>query len=235
MSHYFLQADADGKIQQIFKDGEAFSGSISLETPDAIVRIYYDLAAHNLQQMLTQADNQMRRRFGLQSFLMSLTGLEAFTNTFFHLRAIELNNNAMLERIGQTHGSLSRKISDLIGMSNDGPFVDQEAMIEKIFELSQLRNEIVHPRWQPSSMTFHDGGVPMIFQGMVQNFQAAFEEEGFCREAYLHCLLLPARYSEALGHDDISGFMFRWCARYQLSMEQLLGELGESKRAPEAP
>jgi hypothetical protein len=232
MPHYNIQADADGKIQQIFKDGEAFSGSVALETPDAIVRIYYESAAQSLQRMATQADSLIRRSLGLQSFLMSLTGLEAFANTFFHLRALELQNDNMVRRISQKHGSLSQKISDLIGISNDGPLIQQQELINKISELSQLRNEIVHPRWQPASMTLHNIGIPISFHGLAQNFQAVFENVDFCKAAYLHCLLLPARYSQALGHDDISGFMFRWCSRYQTSMNQLLEELDATKKAP---
>ena len=209
----------------MFKDGEPHQDPVRLEQLFSVVTIYFKLATFNLGQMAQQERGEGRRYFGLQSFLMSLTGLEAFTNTFFHLRGQELGNNAILKRIEQSYGSLSQKIRELIALTPDGPIRDQDQLINQIFMLSQLRNEIVHPRWVPSSLTVQ-GNTPVTIYGLVENRQALFEDRQLCREALLWCLLVVARIATARGHEDVSGFMFHWTANYGLTLPAILQELG---------
>lgn len=225
MPHFIFDSNEDGTIRQVLKDGEPHQDAVRLEQLFSVVTIYFKLAAFNLGQMVQQEQSEQRRCFGLQSFLMSLTGLEAFTNTFFHLRGQELGNNAMLKRVAQSHGSLSQKIRELIALTPDGPIRDQDRLINQIFALSQLRNEIVHPRWVPSSVTIQ-GDAPVAIHGLVENRQALFEDRQLCREALLWCLLAVARVAAARGHEDVSGFMFHWTANYGLTLPAILQELG---------
>lgn len=225
MPHFVFDSNEDGTIRQVFKDGAPHHDAVRLEQLFSVVSIYFELAAMNLGQMAQQELGEGRRCFGLQSFLMSLTGLEAFTNIFFHLRGRELGNKAMLKRVEQSHGSLSQKIRDLIALTPDGPIRDQDRLIDQIFRLSQLRNEIVHPRWVPSSVTVQ-GITPVTIHGLVENRQALFEDQQLCRETLLWCLLVVARIAVARGHEDVSGFMFHWTANYGLTLSMILQELG---------
>lgn len=227
MPHYVFESDDGGNIFQILKDGQPHDQSAHLEQLYSIVTIYFRLASEHLARMASLRERNARRCAGLQSFLMGLTGLEAFTNTFFQLRAQELGNEEMIARIAQTHGSLSRKISDLVAMTPDGPLVDQEALVERIFELSRLRHEIMHPRWTPSALTIA-GQVPVSIMGLVENRQVMFEDETLCREALLWCLLAVARIGETRGRQELSGFMFHWTGNYGLTLGMITSQLGIS-------
>jgi hypothetical protein len=116
MPHFVFESDADGNIVRILKDDQLHEESVRLEQLFSIVTVYFRLASEHLERMASLRDSNARRCAGLQSFLMSLTGLEAFTNTFFHLRAQEIESKEMIARIKQSHGSLSKKISELAAM-----------------------------------------------------------------------------------------------------------------------
>lgn len=223
--HYVFETDENGNIVRTLKDGQPHNQAVHLEQVYSVVTVYFRLASEHLGQMASLQDRSARRCAGLQSFLMGLTGLEAFTNTFFHLRAQELGSEEMLARIAQTHGSLSRKISDLVAMAPDGQMVDQEALLDRIFELSQLRNEIMHPRWTPSALTIAEA-VPVTIMGLVENRQAMFEDETLCQEALLWNLLAVARIGQVRGHHDLSGFMFYWTGNYGLTLDMIASQLG---------
>ncbi|TPI37396.1 hypothetical protein FJ414_13665 [Mesorhizobium sp. B3-1-6] len=225
MPDFVIELQEDGTIRQVFKDGEPHQGAVRLEQLFSVVTVYFKLAALNLDSMIKQEQGEQRRWFGLQSFIMSLTGLEAFTNTFFYLRGQELRSGALLKRVGQSHGSLSKKIKELIALTPDRPMRDQDRLINEIFALSQLRNEVVHPRWVPSSLTL-PANAPVTIKGLVENRQALFEDQQFCREALLWCLLVVARVAESRGHLDISAFMFHWTANWGLTTPAILQELG---------
>ncbi len=227
MPNFVFETNGDGSIARILKDGQPLEGSVRLEQLYSVVTIYFRLAAHHLALMAQFEDRDQRRAIGLQSFLMSLAGLEAFTNTSFHLRAQELGSEAMIVRIRQTHGSLSRKIGELVAMTPENHVVEQAHVLDRIFELSQLRNEIVHPRWTPSALTI-TGEVPLNIMGLVENTQAVFEDAALCREALFRCLLVVARVGQARGHAEVSGFMFHWTGNYGLTLEAILDQLGQT-------
>lgn len=227
MPHFLFESNDDGSIARILKDGQPLEGPVRLEQLHSVVTIYFRLAAEHVARMTELEDRDQRRAAGLQSFLMSLTGLEAFTNTYFHLRAQELGSEQMLLRIRQTHGSLSRKIGELIAMTPESQLVGQADVLDRIFELSQLRNEIVHPRWTPSALTI-TGGVPVKIMGLVENPQAVFEDAALCREALFRCLLVVARVGQARGHAEVSGFLFHWTGNYGLTLDAILDQLGQT-------
>jgi len=135
MLHFIFKSNDDGTTAQILKDGQPLDEAVRLEQAYSVVTIYFRIAADNLARMPGEERRETRRSLGLQSFIISLTGLEAFTNTYFHMRARELGSQEIVTRIEQTHGSLSRKIEELVAMSGDGPLVDQDALIRRVFEL----------------------------------------------------------------------------------------------------
>jgi hypothetical protein len=222
MALFVIETNEDGSTSRILKDGQPHVGAVTLEQWNSIVKIYFDLAQQNLLQIEEGMPNEVRRKLGLQSFIMSLTGLEAFTNTYFRIRADELHNEQMLARINQTHGSLSRKIEELIHLSGDGPIENQANLIDRIYRMSQLRNDVLHPRWAPSSVIL-DGQIPIVIHGMAENPQKIFEDQQFCRESLYWCLSLIARVSRT---DDIEGFMFHWTGNYGLTLAMIDAVLG---------
>ncbi|PZR51473.1 MAG: hypothetical protein DI537_56405, partial [Stutzerimonas stutzeri] len=225
MAHYHLETNDDGSIRRILRDGEPNSTSVSLEQLFSIVTLYFKVAGSNLQLLEKEDSKPLRRAYGVQEFIMSLTGVEAFTNTYFKLRGDELADPRLAERVGKRHGSVTRKIEELLAMTPEGTIEDQATIIARLHELTLLRNTLVHPQWEPASMTLA-ATVPVMIQGLVHNFQAAFEEAPFCREALMWCLLLVARIGKARGNADLSSFLFRWTGIYGLTEVQLMSELG---------
>ena len=83
-----------------------------------------------------------------------------------------------------------------------------------------IRCSVVH---LPTTLA---GGPPVMISGLVQNFQAAFEDRSFCREAFMWCLLLVARVGQSRGNSDVSSFLFPWTGLFGLSEPQIVTELG---------
>jgi len=138
MPHFTFDLNEDGTILHILRDGHPYQEEVKLEQLFSIVTTYFKLANQNLLQMIQLENSDERRSYGLQSFLMSFTGLEAFINTYFHLRGRELGNSEIVKRVAQSHGSLSNKLRELIELTRDGPIHDQDQLINRISELSLI-------------------------------------------------------------------------------------------------
>jgi hypothetical protein len=233
MPQYHVDTNDDGSVRRIVRDGVEHSESVSLEQLYSIVTLYFKVAASNIAALEVAEEKPLRRAHGVQSFVMSLTGLEAFANTYFKLRAGELGNQRMTQRIEQRHGSVTMKIRDLLALTPEERIEGQDMILARLHELSQLRNALVHPQWEPSSLTVA-GRSPFVIGGLVQNFQAAFEDHDFCREAYLWCLLLIARVGRSRGHADASGFLFHWAGVYGSSEQHIREELRLAAEADSA-
>ena len=227
MPHFLIETNDDESVRRILRDGEIYAEQLALEQHFSIVTTYFRSAGASLSQMNLETDNSRLRLMGLQSFVMSLTGLEAFANTYFHVRADEQGNPNLISRISRSHGALSRKIEDLIDLSGDGALRDQEVLIDRIFQLSRFRNDLLHPRWQPSSLALMFE-TPIYIEGLVENPQRALENIDFCRECLFWCLLVIARIFESRGIANIEGHMFYWTSFSNLSLEAICGELGLS-------
>lgn len=224
MPHFTWITDDDGIISQMLRDGEPYDSRVRLEQVYAIVSTYFRLASADLEHMAGAHDDAERRFWGLQAFLMSLTGIEAFTNTFFRLHGMQTGSADLVHRAEQ-QGPLVLRLQDCLALAFPQPLEDQDALLERVRELYRLRNRIVHPRWEPASLTI-TGPTPLIFEGLAENFQALFEDQTLCREAYYWCVLVVARVARALGQSAIDGFCFHWTGIYGLTEEILLNELG---------
>ena len=198
--------------------------AVRLEPAYAIVSTYFKLAGGNLRPMICDVDAEMRRFHGLQAFLMSLTGVEAFTNVFFLLHGREHSNPAVLQINAERHGPLVPRIDRLIDSAFGAAIIDQARILQRIRDLYQLRNEIVHPRWEPASMTL-GGAATIHIEGLCQNFQSTFESPEFCREAYLWCLLLVMRIGQAAGNANPESFCFFWTGVSGLTEAWIVAEL----------
>ena len=225
MAHFQIETNDDGSVQRILRDGEPHDQSVSLEPLFSIVSPYFKAAELNIQFLEKAEERPLRRTYGMQSFVMIFTAIEAFANTYFRLQGEEFRNRQMIDRVGQRHGSLTRKIRELFAMIPEIQIEDQNMILNRLHELSQLRNALVHPQWQPASMTLA-GSTPLGISGLVQNFQAAFEDRTFCREALMWCLLFVARVGRSRGNQDVSGFLFHWTGIFGLSEQQMVSELG---------
>jgi len=229
MPHFHIETNDDDSVRQIWRDGVPHLEGAHLEQLYAIVTLYFKVAGANIQNIEQERKTSLRRAYGVQSFVMALTGLEAFTNTYFKLRAGELDNEVMVKRVSQKHGSLTNKIKELLAMTPEVQIEGQVMVLDKLHELSQLRNALVHPQWEPASITLASE-VSISITGLVQNFQAAFEDPVFCREAFMWCMLLVARVGRARGNKDVAGFLFHWTGIYGLSEQQILSELQLSEQ-----
>lgn len=225
MAHFSIETNDSGAVRRILRDGETHSKGVSLEQLFSIVTLYFKAAEANIRLMEREAERSLLRTYGVQSFMMSLTGIEAFSNTYFRLRGEELSNPQIIERVSQRHGSLTNKIRELLAMTPEANIEDQDIVLDRLHELSQLRNTLVHPQWEPASMMLA-GSVPLTISGLVENFQAVFEDRTFCREALLWCLLLVARIGRSRGESDASGFLFHWTGNFGLSERQIRSDLG---------
>ena len=95
-------------------------------------------------------------------------------------------------------------------------------LIGRIKQLYRLRNQIVHPRWEPVSVSF--SGFALF--DMCQNFQATFEDQSFCEEAFWWCVKLVAHVSVAAGNPAIEAPCFYWTGLYGLTEDVLSEKLG---------
>lgn len=224
MPHFDILTNDNGSVAQILCDGVPYNQNLSLEPLHQIVSTYFRIAASNLKAFSAAQDGVQRRWFGLQAFLMSLTGVEAFTNVFFHLLALERSSQDLEVRVRQ-RGPIGDRIRDCIALAFDSSLVDQDELLSRIQRLYLLRNEIVHPRWQPTSMTLA-GEIPLVIDGLCQNFQATFENEEFCREAFWWSVKYVADVGRAAGNTSISGHCFHWTGQYGLTETSVLEALG---------
>ena len=227
MPHFTFLMNDDGTISQILRDGILHQETVALEQVFSVVTTYFRSAERNLLAMQDNSNREELRFHGLQAFVMSLTGVEAFTNVFFRVLAEERNLGQLLARVEQRHGPLLPRLQECLALAFNEPLEDQTLLLVRIRELYQLRNQIVHPRYEPASMTMvEEGRIPLVVGGMTQNFQAAFEDFEFCNEVYLWCLLLVARVGRAAGNVHVEEFCFHWAGAYGVTEDALVERLG---------
>ena len=224
MPHFELRLNEDGSVAEILRDGELYNESVSLEPANQIVSTYFKIGSANLKLMVGQEDDELRRAAGLQSFLMTLTGVEAFTNVFFQRYALEHKNEDLLKRVSEK-GALLKKIDDCLGFAFGCSLPNQAELLERVKKLYKLRNQIVHPRWDPASMCLI-GEIPISIEGMSQNFQNTFKDAAFCCDAFWQCVEFVAEVGKAAGNSTIEGHCFHWTGVYGLQEEKLAELLG---------
>ena len=103
MAEFTIELNDDNTVRRILRDGMPNDSAAQLEQLFSIVTVYFRLAKRNLDQMRAMTETMDKRAFGVQTFLMSLTGLEAFANAYFHLRAREIKrgmSRALLNSAG---------------------------------------------------------------------------------------------------------------------------------------
>jgi hypothetical protein len=188
MPHFYFETDGEGRVAHIYRDGAPQEGPVTLETPQAVVQSYFSAALRSLRAMNIDMLDRELRDYGLQSFVMSLTGLEAFVNVYFHRRGFA-EGNAELMRRADERRPVEHKLSHLPRLAFGSNLPDQRMLNRKVRELYSLRSTIVHPKLELSSMRYEN----IAINGMVQNFQKAFEDPEFCREALQWCLLIVGR------------------------------------------
>ena len=161
---------------------------------------------------------------------MSLTGLEAFVNTYFHLRGLEKGSKDVISRL-KVRSKISRKIEVLVNIVGDGQLIEQESLINEIFALSETRNDIVHPKWVPTNVVFigQSGNQFLNLENMVENPYSQFESLDYCRRALNLAVLTILRIGQSRGA-DLEGFVWRWTGFQGVSLEAVLADLDELAR-----
>ena len=114
MPHFEYEFNDDDTIRQVTKDGVPLARGTTLEMPQGIVQTYYKAAYRHLQAMTLHAeDHELNRHHGLQCFIMSLVGVEAFLNVFFHLVGRQRNLPNVVEMANRTNMTIETKLSSL--------------------------------------------------------------------------------------------------------------------------
>ncbi|UAK23844.1 hypothetical protein [Sphingomonas nostoxanthinifaciens] len=190
MPDFVYDLNEDGSIKAVYKDGVKLETATRLEMPVAIVQTYFRSAIRALARMTESADDgEDNRQYGLQAFLMSLVGTEAFFNVFFHQVGREKGLANVIDFANKDRVPIEHKLSHLPRQAFGTPLPAQKRLNAKMRELYDLRSKIVHPRWQPSSFV-----MPGLAIGdLVENYQTLFEDREFCRDALRWCLLVIAR------------------------------------------
>lgn len=225
MPSFSLMLNDDGSVRHLLRDGEPYDRAIRLEPAYAIVATYFSLSASNIAGLAGAGDDELRRFHGIQAFLMALTGVEAFTNVYFTLRAHETGDDALKAIVDAARGSLLARLERCIACAFAEPLTGQDALIARLRELFAMRAQIVHPRWDPSSATIA-GVFPLHIDGLAMNFQSSFEDERLCREAFLWCLLLVIRIAVAAGVEDVTAFCRFWTRQENVTEGGVLRQLG---------
>lgn len=190
MPHFVFDLNEDESIKAIYKDGVKLETGTRLEMPVAIVQTYFRSAIRALARMTeSDDDREDNRQHGLQAFLMSLVGTEAFLNVFFHQVGREKGLAKVIDLANKDRVPIEHKLSHLPRQAFGSQLPAQKRLNVKMRELYDLRSKIVHPRWQPSSLQ-----MPGLAIGdLVENYQQLFEDREFCRDALRWCLLVVAR------------------------------------------
>ena len=195
MSHFEFDFNEDDSIHAIYRDGTRIEGGISLESPNSVSRTYFEIAIRELKAMKAEDDpdhdGAENRRHGLQAFLMSLVGTEAFLNVYFHVAGLEVGSEAAID-LSTNDKTIEHKLAHLPRQIWGEPLPGSKKLCAKIRELYNLRSNLVHPKYAPSSL-FMQG---MMIAGLFDNPQKLFEDREFCREALRWCLLVVARVGE---------------------------------------
>jgi hypothetical protein len=202
MPHFHFELERDGKIREIYKDGVAVDGRVRLEMSNSIVQTYFSGAWNNVRAMVSDQDPKEARHYGLQAFLMSLVGLEAFVNVYFHRLAIANANQKMHDVLGRKNQTIEGKLGNLPVLAFGKSLPDQKHLNRKMRELYNMRSAIVHPKLELSSLLLGN----WISTDMVENFQQVFEDRQFVLESLQWCLLTVARIG--LASNDSSGDRF---------------------------
>lgn len=207
MPDFVFDMNEDETVRAVYKDGVRIETGARLEMPVAIVQTYFKSAIRNLKQMTASDDDRdANREHGLQCFLMSLVGVEAFLNVFFHLVGRERDSAAIIDLATKDKATIETKLSHLPRQAYGTPLPAQKRLNKKMRELYDLRSQIVHPRWQPSRLAMPG----LVIDGLVDNQQQLFEDRDFCREALRWCLLVIARIGEHAAGGPNDGFVLRW-------------------------
>lgn len=144
MAHFAFILNDDGSIAHILRDGALHQETVVLEQVHSVVTTYFKAANQNIVAMENVTDREQLRFRGLQAFLMCLTGVEAFTNVFFHILGEERQLAELLRRAGRRQGPLIQRLTDCLSLAFHGPLEGQGQLMSRIGELYQLRNQIVH-------------------------------------------------------------------------------------------
>jgi hypothetical protein len=214
--------DGSGRIKAIYREGKRLTKGIRLELPSAIVQTYFKAAFRNCRAMTeNEDDREDNRHNGLQSFLMSLVGLEAFLNIHFHMVGREKSLPEVIKAVTVGKSTVESKIKNLSYACYNKHLTDQKLISKKIRELYDLRSAIVHPKWEPMTL----GMAEMVIDGMSDNFQQVFEDREFVREAMRWCLLVVVRVGLLNNPETADLFMKRWTT-FSDTNETLSRDLG---------
>src|SRR3546814_8531410 len=101
----------------------------SLESPNSIARTYFEIAIRELAAMKAENDPDYdgaeNRRHGLQAFLMSLVGTEAFLNVYFHVAGLQTGSEKVVN-LATNDKTIEHKLAHLPNLLWGAPLKDRK-------------------------------------------------------------------------------------------------------------
>lgn len=224
MPHFHIISDESGSVVRIERDGKNIRGPLQLEQAFSVSSFYFKAAAVNLDNLVRPENLELREQYGVQAFLLSLTGVEAFLNTCYLLRAQESGNQELVSAVNSKSGKLQDRLKEFVRLSGDAPLQDLQQITDRLSKLSIFRHSLVHPRWVPSSLDM-SGGLSMSFGGLVENARLPVKDHLFCVEAFWWCIYAVALVGVSRGSVPLDGFLFHWTGLFNIDMKSVRAKL----------
>jgi hypothetical protein len=228
MPHYEILLDNSGAVTSVERDGKSVKHDVQLEQLYSVSTFYFNSAIENIKRLEQKENIAFSETLGVQSFLMSLTGLEAFINTYFLLRAQEKSSEQLSASVNSKSGKLHERLTSFVQMAGDEPLQDKQRITDRLSKLSAFRHALVHPRWEPASLTM-TGAAPIVINGLVENARSPATDPLFCREAFWWCVYAVALVGQSRGGTQLDGFIFHWTGQFGVSLSRIKAKLGMEK------
>ena len=219
MPKFEMQFASDGKtVGRILKDGADHKKGVVLEQCYSVVSIYFEMAAREIDLSRSLTDQKKLRESGLKCLLFCMTGIEAFTNTYFLLISSNENRDSILKVIESKTGTTLERLKDLMKIAFVRKAVHHVSLFGTLSRMQDLRHHIVHPKWVPSSASFDN----IEIRGLVENKLSACEDKKFIQKTYYWSILLLAEIARLEVGTEVPGFLFYWAGVFpDLSISEI--------------
>ena len=206
MPHFIFHNTEDGSISHITKDGEHLATSVTLVHPNQIIRTYFQAAARALVVHDAAVGIDEKIQIGVQGFLASLFGLEAFLNVFFLIAAREHGNVALEHSVENSKLQVISKLKNWPYQLYGAYIQNQRNVCGRLRWLYDVRNNLVHPRMEWSTLWTNG----LAIDGVVENPQRPLADSAYCQQAFELTLLAVLRIGSISGTHNTSQFCGHW-------------------------
>jgi len=214
MPLFVFHSNEDGSISHTTKDGDILVEPVTLVHPNQIIRTYFQSASRALvEHDAVEGDEKVQ--VGVQGFLASLFGLEAFLNVFFLVAAREHGNATLESAIESDNLQVTSKLKNWPQQIYGAYIQNQKEVGKRLTSLYKLRNELVHPHMEWSTLWM--SGV--MLEGVVENPQRPLADRAFCQQAFELTLLAVLRVGLLASPQQAAQFCAQWTGVHAIESE----------------